>query len=1124
MCHGSKPRCMGIGNAVGVTIAAPGYPCDLLNGYPEPRGWDEAVAADGTARHASRSAFDALAAHDLETLATDVRERMAEAEVAFQSDEGDAAFLVDPVPRVLAADEWAVLEAGLAPARARARRASSPTSTARSRSSRQGVVPAPRARAAPTTTSRRCAACRHAGRRWITVAGLDVVRDPNGAFRVLEDNLRTPSGFAYAVAARTARRGRPATRRRARARSTRSPALLGAALRSAAPEGVDEPRIAVLSDGPTNSAWWEHRWAGRALGVEVLVARRPDACATARSWPCADGAARSTSSTGATDADTLATDVGQLLLEPCSRGTLGVANAFGTGVADDKLMHAYVEDMVRFYLGEEPLYRVRRDLRPRAARRRSSRALDRSTSLVLKPRAGHGGVGVLIGPRAARAEIERAARRGARGARAAAIAQRAVFLSTHPTVIDGRLEPRHVDLRPVHLPDADGEAHVLPGGLTRVAFDDGEMVVNSSQNGGAKDTWVAAREAVRPLIGVTTSEVRMGHRTSPLPEGDPPQREMALGLPYARAVERAGGLPVVLPPLESDAIARSLEHLSGVCLSGGPDLSPAATARARTTSSGRPSPTSTLFELELARSADALGLPLLGICRGAQALNVARGGTLYQHLPDVTDGSIAAPPGGAGRPADARRSGSSAGSRLAGILGVAELPRSTPSTTRPSTASARGLRAVGLRRPTASSRRSRPRRRRTSAACSGTPRRSSTAPRTSRCSRDLVDAARGRGARRRHGERGGGMNHWSDWSPVAAESPWSVGVEEEVMLLDPRDWQLASVHDAVLAAADNDSGRPRPGDARLRASSSPPARTPTWPRPSPSCRRCARACARRSRRCGLAGGRRRARTRSRSGRTSTSPPASASSRSTRRCASSPAASRRSRLHVHVAVPDPEAAVRAMNRMRAHLPLLLALSANSPFWQGRDTGLASARVPLFGAFPRSGIPREFDDYARLVAGDGPADPLRRVPRADVHLVGRAPAAALRDARGPDHGRADARRRHGRARRARAGARAPRGRGRAGAARARRRARGARGEPLPGRCATASDAQLLDPRAAARGPVREVLGDMLEACAPLAAELGGAAELRPSHALDLGRRASGAAARAGGRPPAARGRAG
>jgi len=146
--------------------------------------------------------------------------------------------------------------------------------------------------------------------------------------------------------------------------------------------------------------------------------------------------------------------------------------------------------------------------------------------------------------------------------------------------------------------------------------------------------------SARPLIGVTTSEMRLARRTQPLPEGDPPQAEMALGIVYARAVELAGGLPVVLPPLEPAAIGALVGRLSGVCLSGGPDLDPAAYEASPDPHLGPIEPDLDAFELAVARRADALGIPILGICRGCQALNVARGGTLHQHLPDVTDGSI----------------------------------------------------------------------------------------------------------------------------------------------------------------------------------------------------------------------------------------------------------------------------------------------------------------------------------------------------------------------------------------------------------------------------------------------------------------------------------------------------
>ncbi len=143
----------------------------------------------------------------------------------------------------------------------------------------------------------------------------------------------------------------------------------------------------------------------------------------------------------------------------------------------------------------------------------------------------------------------------------------------------------------------------------------------------------------RPLIGVTTSELR--RQQTPTPEGEPAQTEMALGLKYLEAVERAGGIPVVLPPLRPPAIPSLLASLNGLLLSGGPDLDPVAYGAESHALLGPTEPSLDAFEVALARAADRRQIPILGICRGAQALNVARGGSLHQHLPDVTDGSIA---------------------------------------------------------------------------------------------------------------------------------------------------------------------------------------------------------------------------------------------------------------------------------------------------------------------------------------------------------------------------------------------------------------------------------------------------------------------------------------------------
>ena len=176
----------------------------------------------------------------------------------------------------------------------------------------------------------------------------------------------------------------------------------------------------------------------------------------------------------------------------------------------------------------------------------------------------------------------------------------------------------------------------------------------------------------RPLVGVTTSEVRRAERTQPLPEGEPPQHEMALGMPYVRALARAGAIPVVLPPLPVDAVPALLRRLRAVCLSGGPDLDPTKYGAAPSPDLGPIEPALDVFELEVARVADAAGLPILGICRGAQALNVARGGTLHQHLPAITDHSIdhrQTAPGWV----ETHAVRVAAASRLAGVLGPEEL-------------------------------------------------------------------------------------------------------------------------------------------------------------------------------------------------------------------------------------------------------------------------------------------------------------------------------------------------------------------------------------------------------------------------------------------------------------------
>jgi carboxylate-amine ligase len=179
--------------------------------------------------------------------------------------------------------------------------------------------------------------------------------------------------------------------------------------------------------------------------------------------------------------------LGELLLEPLRRGTVACVNAFGNGLADDKLVHAYVGEMVSFYLGEEPLVRSVHTYDPGEPAVREE-VLERIGELVVKPRNGSGGAGVIVCPHASAEDVELAARLVGTKPEAFVV-QDTIELSTHPTVVDGALEPRHVDLRPFVFSTPSG-ATVLAGGLTRVALGRGALVVNSSMNGGGKDTWM----------------------------------------------------------------------------------------------------------------------------------------------------------------------------------------------------------------------------------------------------------------------------------------------------------------------------------------------------------------------------------------------------------------------------------------------------------------------------------------------------------------------------------------------------------------------------------------------------------------------------------------------------------
>jgi uncharacterized circularly permuted ATP-grasp superfamily protein len=333
----------------------------------------------------------------------------------------------------------------------------------------------------------------------IHAAGIDLIRDPDGIFRVLEDNLRTPSGVSYVIENRlVSKRVFPTIFAAARVRPVdQYPAHLADTLRSCAPAGVDDPVAVVLTPGPFNSAYFEHTFLARTMGIELV--HGSDLCVD-------DDKVFLRTTRGLRRVHVIYRRIDDAFLDPevfrpesmlgvrglmraWAAGNVTIANAPGNGVADDKAVCALVPDMIRFYLGEEPkLADVPTYVCARDADRRY--VLDHIGELVVKAVDEAGGYGMLMGPQSTAAERDEFRRRIEAEPRRY-VAQHRVELSTCPTWEPERrtLVPRRVDLRPFILTSPEG-SWVLPGGLTRVALREGSYVVNSSQGGGSKDTWV----------------------------------------------------------------------------------------------------------------------------------------------------------------------------------------------------------------------------------------------------------------------------------------------------------------------------------------------------------------------------------------------------------------------------------------------------------------------------------------------------------------------------------------------------------------------------------------------------------------------------------------------------------
>lgn len=455
----------------------------MLKGYAAPR--DEALLFDHSARGPYGlvlTVLDRIGADGLRQRERQRDEIQRELGMFFHVEgERERLFPVDLIPRVIALEDWTALRAGLTQ-RVRALEAFARDAYGAGEAVRDGVLPgwviteSPGFRAAGTWVPAGVVRC--------AVAGIDLVRDGAGRWTVLEDNLRVPSGIGYAMAnRRLAARVLPEL---VSALNTPPSQDAVAALRTALT--FSSSALAVLTSGPSDAAFFEHRLLATELGVPLVL----PADLVVRDGVVYGGGTRIDVLYRRIDTDELfaaagadGRPLGPVLFEAVRNGTLVLANAPGNGVADNKALYSFVPELITYYLGEAPLLPGVATYLCRDPRQRSE-VLDRLDELVAKPVDGYGGFGVVIGPDSSAAELDDV-RAAIQAAPARWIAQETVSLSTHPTFVEGRLEPRAVDLRAFVCLGA--EPAVLPMALTRVA-PPGSRIVNSSRGGGSKDTWL----------------------------------------------------------------------------------------------------------------------------------------------------------------------------------------------------------------------------------------------------------------------------------------------------------------------------------------------------------------------------------------------------------------------------------------------------------------------------------------------------------------------------------------------------------------------------------------------------------------------------------------------------------
>jgi uncharacterized circularly permuted ATP-grasp superfamily protein len=472
-----------------------------LEVYRPGLSYDEMFTPDG----AVRANYLALEARLATLSPSDLAERQRTLEQSFllqgitftvygAEDATERIIPTDLLPRIIPATEWSRIEAGLIQ-RLRALNLFLSDIYGERKILRDGIVPRELVLGAPSYRREMIGLYVPHGAH-VNVCGSDLIRGQDGEFAVLEDNLRVPSGVSYMLANReAAKRTFPGTYRTAGVRPVeRYPDHLLSTLKSMAADWRSNPQVVVLTPGVYNSAYYEHAYLARLMGVPLVEGR---------DLVVLDNMVYMRTTQGLRRIDVIYRRVDDDFIDPLTfrrdsglgaaglfnayrAGNVVIANAPGAGVADDKAVYAFVPDIIRYYLGEEAILpNIETFLCREPAQ--LSHVLSNLDKLVVKAVGASGGYGMLVGPHATDPE------RAAFAERIAAdpdnyIAQPTIQLSTAPCLVDGRIEPRHVDLRPFIL--SSQQTLVTPGALTRVALKRGSLVVNSSQGGGSKDTWV----------------------------------------------------------------------------------------------------------------------------------------------------------------------------------------------------------------------------------------------------------------------------------------------------------------------------------------------------------------------------------------------------------------------------------------------------------------------------------------------------------------------------------------------------------------------------------------------------------------------------------------------------------